>query len=197
MEFNQNNNNMDMGQMQRKTFQPEEKNSGSWLWLIVGIIVLGLAAWFVFGAGDSNNIVDDVNSDPVLETNANLEGDIEYDERGLPILGPDAPISNTQMVVQESFPVQVSIMVQGELPDGCTYLNQPVVLRDGRNFYASLTTYQEGEVCTQALVPYERNISLNVDGLPAGNYSVDINGIMLEFDIEQNNSVDFEAGSDK
>jgi len=191
------NNNMNSFDNQREVFKPEsEKGNGSLLWIIVGVIVLGLAAWFIWGSSNSN-IVDDLDSTRVLEVSGELSEDVTYDDRGMPILGPNAPISAADVIVSEGFPVQVTLRVSGELINGCTYLNQPVILREGKDFYVSLTTYTEGEVCTEALVPYERNITLNVTSLPAGTYNVDINGMVKSFEIEQENSLDFETASDK
>lgn len=195
--MNENNNRMDSFDNQREVFKPErEQGNSPLLWIIVGIIILGLLAWFFLRPGGTN-IVDDLDSTRVLEVSGELAEDVTYDEKGMPILGPDAPIASVEVIVSESFPVQVSLRVQGELINGCTYLNQPVILREGKDFYVSLTTYTEGEVCTEALVPYERNITLNVASLPAGTYTVDVNGIMKSFEIAQENSLDFETASDK
>lgn len=185
MEYNDNNNGM---------LREEQKSSTGWIWWIVGIlIVLGLL-WFFFGRSNDVDIIDEVNT-PVEETE--YDSDVEYDENGLPLAGPLAPINNTQVVVLESFPVQVALLVSGDLPNGCTYLNTPAQVRDGNTFYVNLTTRTEGETCTQALVPYERRISLDTTGLPAGTYMVDINGRQLSFELAQQNQLDFEAGSEK
>ena len=173
----------------------EEKGSGSWLWWIVGIlIVLGLL-WFFFGQGETNTeIVDDVNG-PATELVEN--GDIEYDQNGLPVLGPLAPISNARVEISEGFPVQAALLVSGDLPNGCTYLNSPAQVRRGNTFYVNLTTRTEGDTCTEALVPFERRIALDTTGLPAGAYIVNINGQQLSFELNQDNNLDFQAGSDK
>lgn len=187
MEYNNNNDGM---------LREEQNSSTGWIWWIIGIlIVLGLL-WFFFGrSSDDVNIIDDV--DNTGQEEVERDPNMEYDENGLPLAGPLAPINNTQVEIAESFPVQVAVLVSGNLPDGCTYLNSPAHVRDGNTFYVNLTTRTEGETCTQALVPYERRIPLDTTGLPAGTYLVDINGQQVSFEIEQTNQVDFQAGSDK
>jgi hypothetical protein len=180
-------------QSEPQAFTPEPKKKGgkSWVWIIV-ILIIAALAWLFFGAGDTE--VEDFSNPDFIEL---AEEGVAFDENGLPILGPDAPISSVEVLVSESFPVQVGLVTQGELPNGCTYLNSPSQTRDGNTFYVNLSTRTEGEVCTEALVPYERNVSLNVDGLPAGTYSVVVNGEVYSFDIAQDNTLNFEAGSDK
>jgi len=184
MEYNNNDN---------VVLKEERKSSTGWIWWVIGIIIaLGLL-WFFFGRSNSVEIVDEVNN-PVEEVTSETAG---YDENGLPLTGPLAPISNTQVVVSDGFPVEVALLVSGDLPNGCTYLNSPAQVRDGNTFYVNLTTRTEGETCTEALVPYERRINLDTAGLPSGTYMVDINGRQLSFELTQNNQVNFEAGSDK
>lgn len=176
----------------------EEKTGGSsWVWwVIIILIILGLL-WFFLGRNTNMNddqIVDEISE---LSTDNQIPEGAEFDENGLPILGPDAPISSARIETSESFPVTAALIVTGDLPNGCTYLNSPSQIRRGNTFYVNLSTRQEGEVCTEALVPYERRIPLNVDGLPAGAYIVDINGQQLSFEINQDNTLEFEAGLDK
>ncbi|MCU0522351.1 MAG: hypothetical protein MUF84_16855, partial [Anaerolineae bacterium] len=93
-----------------------------------------------------------------------------------------AVVDSVDALVMESFPVQVSVAVKGNLPDGCTELGEMVVTRDGSTFMVSiLTTRPEDAVCTQALVPYEVTIPLDVLGLAAGTYTVDVNGATASF----------------
>lgn len=175
-----------------------EDNGGgmNWLWWLIGLLIILGLLWFFFGRGTSQNpnLVDEVTSGPAGELGS---GDVEYDENGLPVLGPLAPISNARVEVSESFPVQVALVASGDLPNGCTYLNSPAQVRRGNTFYVNLTTRTEGDTCTEALVPFERRIALDTTGLPAGAYVVDINGQQLSFELSQDNDLNFQAGSDK
>ena len=171
----------------------EKKGSMGWVWWLVAIlIVLGLL-WFFMGRSNDVTVIDEINNVEMTEDGLAMD----YDENGLPLAGPLAPMSNTMIEVSESFPVQVSLLVSGDLPNGCTYLNNPAQVRSGNTFFVNLTTRTEGETCTEALVPYERRITLDTVGLPAGTYMVDINGRQLSFELAQANQLDFAAGSDK
>ena len=90
----------------------------------------------------------------------------------------------------ESFPVQVSVTVSGDLPDGCTPIDQVNQRRDldTRTFWVEITTLRKaGAACTEALVPFGENISLDVYGLPAGTYAVDVNGVTASFTLDVDN----------
>lgn len=87
-----------------------------------------------------------------------------------------AIVDSVEVVILESFPVQVNATVRGNLPDGCTTLDQIIPVRDGNTFTVSITTLRPADqVCTQALVPFEKTFALDVNGLPAGEYTVVVN----------------------
>ena len=88
-----------------------------------------------------------------------------------------AVVERVEALLLESFPVQVHLLVQGDLPDGCTTLANWSVSREGNAFSVTLpTTRPKDAMCTQALVPYEVTIPLDVAGLAAGTYAVTVNG---------------------
>ncbi len=191
MEYNENKNfeGTDSYGQDPVTLREKDKgNKGLWYW-IIAILLLGLVAWYGYTAGwFSKNSVDILP----LETNTTGESDPYAFDSEI-----QAPIDNMIITTGESFPVQKTLSLKGNLPNGCTYLNEPQVIRDGNTFYVNLTTYVDGEVCTEALVPYERNIGLDVVGLPAGVYNVVVNGKQTTFELEQDNTLDFAAGEDK
>ncbi len=87
-----------------------------------------------------------------------------------------ALVDNVDLLLLESFPVQVNATVRGNLPDGCTTLDQIIPTRNGNTFTVSITTLRPADqVCTQALVPFEQTFALDVNGLPAGDYTVTVN----------------------
>jgi inhibitor of cysteine peptidase len=93
----------------------------------------------------------------------------------------------------ESFPLQVRVVVSGELGDGCTELNEIVQEREGNTFNVTITTARPAEaVCTQLLQLFEESIALDVEGLPAGEYIVDVNGVTGTFVFEQDNFLEGE-----
>jgi hypothetical protein len=99
-----------------------------------------------------------------------------------------ASVENVELLIQESFPVQVQAVVTGKLPDGCTEIDQATTQQEGNTFHIELTSRQAvRQACTEALVPYQETIPLDVAGLPAGEYRVNVNGITATFDLAVDN----------
>lgn len=108
-----------------------------------------------------------------------------------PVIGR-APVASVALQIAESFPVQIIAVVDGELPDGCTTINRITQSRDvdARRLRVDVSTARpEGMICTQALVAYEEHVQLEVLGLPAGTYTVDANGTVATFVLEQDNAL--------
>jgi len=104
-----------------------------------------------------------------------------------PIRGT-AQVDSIDLLMLESFPVQITALVRGNLPDGCTTIDQIAQERQGNTFKVTITTKRDaGKMCTEALVPFEEAISLEVNGLPAGTYTVDVNGVTGSFTFDVDN----------
>lgn len=81
-----------------------------------------------------------------------------------------------------SLQTEITVVVNGQLPDGCTRISGVEHKRDGSVFRVTVTTTRPIDImCTQALVPFRRSIPLAVAGLPAGIYTVDVNGVRESF----------------
>ena len=99
-----------------------------------------------------------------------------------------APVETIDILILESFPVQVNVVARGNLPDGCTTINEVIQARDGNTFRVTVTTVRPvGMACTEALVPFEKVVALDVYGLPAGVYTVDVNGVTGTFELAVDN----------
>jgi hypothetical protein len=100
----------------------------------------------------------------------------------------EAMVNSVQINMMESFPLQMSVTVSGDLPDGCTELTEPQQRREGDTFFITLPTERPADaMCTQALVPFEETISVDILGLEAGTYTVSVNGVEETFTLEQDN----------
>jgi len=102
-----------------------------------------------------------------------------------------AQIDEVSIQILESFPVQVEILIRGNLPDSCTEIDQVSQRFDAEDntFWIELTTVRTQEdACAQALVPFEENVSLDVYGLAAGSYRVDVNGTSNTFALDVDNA---------
>lgn len=90
-------------------------------------------------------------------------------------------IENTEILTLESFPVQVNLVVSGNFPDGCTSIGTVTQERTGETFNITITTNRPpDQMCTAVLVPFQETIKLDVAGLKAGTYTVNLNGKLVD-----------------
>jgi len=125
-----------------------------------------------------------VTSDDTLQpTQTPLKDDMTMEEK--------AYIDTVDVLILESFPLQVMVNVKGNLPDGCTTIAESWAEQvDDTTFEVHIGTVRRaGGMCTQALVPFEENIPLDVAGLPAGTYTVKVYDQTAEFTFEQDNTL--------
>jgi hypothetical protein len=89
-----------------------------------------------------------------------------------------AMVEAIQVNIAESQPVQVSVTVMGNLPDGCTRIVGSMV--EIKEPVISLTVRTErprDAICTLALAPFEMTFPLDVQRLGPGAYIVDVHGV--------------------
>ncbi|MBA7498083.1 hypothetical protein ES704_00817 [subsurface metagenome] len=98
-----------------------------------------------------------------------------------------ASVDEIDIFILESFPVQVQVIASGNLPDPCTEISEVLQEREGDTFFITIKTYRPPGFCIQVLAPFEEIIPLEVYELPAGTYTVDVNGIQATFDLEIDN----------
>jgi inhibitor of cysteine peptidase len=104
----------------------------------------------------------------------------------LPTIGL-APVDEIDILILESFPVQINVIVRGNLPDPCTEIFEVLQEKEGNTFFITIKTYRPPGFCIQVLAPFEEIIPLDVYGLPAGAYTIDVNGVQATFDLEVDN----------
>jgi hypothetical protein len=99
-----------------------------------------------------------------------------------------ALVDSIDILTLESFPVQINVVARGNLPDGCTTIDRAISEKEDSHFRITLTTRRPVDaICTEALVPYEQVIPLEVRGLLAGMYTVDVNGTTGSFELAVDN----------
>ncbi|MGC9346661.1 MAG: hypothetical protein ACP5JG_00870 [Anaerolineae bacterium] len=106
------------------------------------------------------------------------------------VSGGRAYVDDLQLLIMESFPVQVRAVITGQLSDGCTEVQETRVEYDAasQTFRLHIETYRDPEkMCTQALVPFEESVSLDVEGLSAGTYTVEIQDETATFELAVDN----------
>jgi len=103
-----------------------------------------------------------------------------------------AYVESMQLLTLESFPVQMHAVLTGNLPDGCTRIAEIKVEKPSENMFEIhvYTLRPQGLACTQALVPFEQSVPLDVYGLPAGDYTVNAYDIEETFTFASANSLE-------
>ena len=100
----------------------------------------------------------------------------------------EANVESVEIMILESFPVQVRVVAKGSHPDPCTTVKDVTKERDGNTFTVTITAQREqGASCIQVIDPFEETIPLDVAGLPAGTYTVTVNGISEQFTLDTDN----------
>lgn len=146
--------------------------------LVLLTIVIVTIVTFSLGCAETPVVPDNET-----ETDVQANGDYVYN---------DAVVEDTEILILESFPVQVHVIATGYLPDGCTQIYEKNIdFNDEENTFTVniITRRPADEMCTEAIVPFENTIPLNVYGLEKGTYIVDVNGIRNEFELQTDNII--------
>jgi hypothetical protein len=89
-------------------------------------------------------------------------------------------IDTAELLIMESYPVQVMLHVLGNLPTPChSFHYQYQIGSASDRFRIDLTAWSEADpavMCAQVLQPFDENISLPLAGAADGTYSVYLNG---------------------
>jgi hypothetical protein len=93
----------------------------------------------------------------------------------------NAYVNDTQLLILESYPVQILLSVSGELPTPCHEFRYEISQPDAENqiFVEIYSVVEPGQVCVEVLEPFAENISVPVEDLPDGIYTVYVNGELV------------------
>ncbi|MEN4012063.1 MAG: hypothetical protein AB1453_02045 [Chloroflexota bacterium] len=85
-------------------------------------------------------------------------------------------IDSTDLLIMESYPVQIMLAVKGAAPTPCHHVRIVVNPPDAENniLVEAYSVVDPEQICIQVLAPFEANI--NLGSFPTGNYSVLLNG---------------------
>lgn len=93
-----------------------------------------------------------------------------------------AMVESVEVLILESLPVQIHVLVKGHLPDACARIEGHQLEQSGNTIDISLnTTWPANQRCMAALTPFEQTISLAVDELTPGEYTVEVDGVSETF----------------
>ncbi len=119
----------------------------------------------------------------------------------LPVTEPSMPLARRgpanveaiEIYQLDAQPVEVNVIARGHLPDGCSSIDQINQTRTGSNFQITIDSlHQDDDACPNISVRFEEVIALDVLGLPAGIYVVDVNGLQGTFTLRTDNIPDQE-----
>jgi inhibitor of cysteine peptidase len=135
------------------------------------------------------------NTEPGNNNNTSQENDTQEnsstESNSTDYIYGTAAVDTVQILTLESFPVQIHVLAEGYLPDSCTEIDNVSTTKDGNNFNVTITTKRPKDaMCTQVIVPFNKTIPLEVQGLKAGNYTVDVNGVKSSFVLSIDNTLD-------
>jgi len=102
-----------------------------------------------------------------------------------------ANVNDIEILQLESFPVQIHAVARGKHPDSCTKVDKVATRREGDAFFATITTSRPADaMCAQVMTPFKEVVTLDVVGLKAGVYTVDINGVRDTFELQMDNIIE-------
>jgi hypothetical protein len=93
-------------------------------------------------------------------------------------VGAEVYISGSELLVAESYPVQVRLHIVGDLPTPCHTFAAEVSGPDA-NSRIDVTAYSISDplaICIQVLEPFNVNVAIPMTGAADGTYSVWLNG---------------------
>jgi len=90
-------------------------------------------------------------------------------------------IEDAQLLVMESYPVQVQLSLKGDLPTPCNQLQVDIAEPDAEhNIYVDVYSLVDPDkMCTQVLKPFEQSFPIPMQGKEDGQYQVYVNGELV------------------
>ena len=94
----------------------------------------------------------------------------------------DLPIQKVSVAILESFPVQVSLMIEGYLADACTTLHETTERREEDTIHVQVTTKRPKDLaCATVITEIEHVVPLGT--FDPGLYKAIVNDVEVEFEV--------------
>ena len=156
------------------------------LGLLLFVMVLSLMVACTPGENNAGDAAATPTPDPDFPVSSD-DPTIEPEPTGEVITGT-AMIDTVDLLILESFPLQMTALLTGNYPDGCTALGEVKQGRVDNVITLTVETVRPADMmCTQALVPFEENVAVDIYDLPAGEYTVSVNGVTATFTLDMDN----------
>ncbi len=114
------------------------------------------------------------------------QGKSAQSAREVKVVRGQATVEAVKVVIDPADPAKAEVVARGYLADGCTRKDRVEVNPGPGNLLvsATITTLRPaGRLCVQVTQPFEERIALDLAGLPAGTYVVEVNGLSHSFRI--------------
>ncbi len=99
-------------------------------------------------------------------------------------------VDEIEMMIIETFPVQVNVIAKGYFHDDCTKIvHITEELRGNTISLKMITVRQTDKVCSQDIKPFEEIIPLNIAGFSADIYTVNVNNKSAIFELGVDNII--------
>lgn len=144
--------------------------------IIISVFIIGgLLVSCNYTQSDLNVPIESISVTPGPSETPPL-GDGQNDGREL--IRGNVFVNSLSLSIMESYPIQVSIAVEGELPTPCNVFASNVVMPDENNeiHVDMYTLIDPAETCIAMIQPFNANVPIPLDSVIDGNYSVWVNG---------------------
>ncbi|MBE9561586.1 MAG: hypothetical protein IMF12_01805 [Proteobacteria bacterium] len=100
-------------------------------------------------------------------------------------------VEDIKIMMTELFPIEVSVIARGNLPDNCTVIDQITEEQDGDTLILNITTAPHAnKICPNKIQQsFTEVIPLNVTGLYSGFYKVKVNNKTDTFELSMDNII--------
>ena len=106
-------------------------------------------------------------------------------------------VDQVQVEVGVGSPIPVQVTVTGNVPDSCAQIELVQQKQEGSHFEITISTVPStAEGCVQDTLPFRLVIPLNITNLPAGAYTVEVNGLGADFQLETGNTTASQPAAD-
>jgi inhibitor of cysteine peptidase len=95
----------------------------------------------------------------------------------------EAQVDSIEMSIVEEFPARVTVIVNGNLKDDCTKIESVRQELVGYAFIVTIAVERPvDKACVQKDALFTATVPLSVENLPAGQYTVTVNGVLTSFE---------------
>jgi hypothetical protein len=154
-------------------------------WLIRLILIFGAFVYGTFAISSPPDMGRMPPSPDVIVVSPSVDRPIGVlvPMNGLPAGASLHLIETVDILVMESFPMQVALNVTGYIPDGCSAPTEILQSRDGNMVVIRVfRSLPPDAICTAMAAMYSETIHVE-GGFTSGNYTFDVNGLIVQIDL--------------